>query len=102
MGRTETKTMHLKEIDVQQMRRTMSNQQIADFYGIKLNALYKWCYRHNVITIRLTDWELAEGIGTKTAKELAYEYHLTRKTIYNRLSKLGICPRQPGQKGGRK
>lgn len=100
--RPEWKTGKLNEVDITRMRRTMSNQQIADFYGITRIALYKWCYRHNVITARLTNWELAEEIGTKTVKEIAYEYNVTTGLIYTRLAKMGICARQPGQKGGRK
>lgn len=94
------KTGKLNAVDITKMRRTMSNQQIADFYGVTKMAYFKWCYRHNVITSRVTDWELAEGIGTMTVKELAIEYNVQPALVYRRLAKMGICTKQDGQKGG--
>ena len=84
------------------MRRTMTNQQIADFYGVTVKWLYTYLRRRCIDDARVTDWEVAEGIGTKTVKELAYEYNVSTRVIYYRLAKMGICPKQPGQTGGRK
>ncbi len=83
---------------ITQLRKTMTNQQIARLYNIAPSTFSQWCKRNNVITARITDWEVAEEIGTKTVKEIAYEYNVSASLLYNRLSKLGICARQPGQK----
>lgn len=50
---------------------------------------------------RLTDLEIAKEIGTKTVKQIAAEHKMTPAAIYHRLAKLGMCPKQPGQAGGR-
>ena len=96
------KPSRLNDYDIQQMRMTMTNQEIADHYGITRNYLYVYCRKRCITVFRVTDWEVAEGIGTKTVKELAYEYNVTESTIRHRLSKLGLSARQPGQAGGRK
>ena len=98
MGRSEYKTKDIKPIEVQQMRLYMTEQQISEHYGITTGTLLRWAKRHNCILQRITDWELAEEIKTKTAKELAYEYNLTNAAIYYRLSKIGMRTKQPGQK----
>ena len=90
--------MRVNACEVQQMRTTMKTSEIAEYYGITMSALYSYCYRHNLILLRITDWELAEEIGTKTVKEIAAEYNVSSKTIYSRLAKLGICPKQEGQR----
>ncbi len=99
---TEYKTTSLNAFEIYEKQKTMSNKQIAAAFGVNLFTFYTWCYRHNVITKRLTDFEIAEEIGTKTVKEIAYEHNVSTITIYRRLSKMGICPKQPGQAGGRK
>ena len=100
--RPEYRTNKMTPYDVQNMRRTMTQQQICDYYGINITTLYRWGKRHNVDLKRLTDWEVAEGIGTKTPKELAYEYNVSLTAIYRRLKIMGICTKQPGQRGGTK
>ena len=102
MGRKETTTKNLNAYEVQQLRMTMTMSQLCQYYRITYDTLYRWAKRHNVIMARITDWEVAEGIGKKTVKELAYEYNVTERVIRYRLSKLGMCARQPGQTGGRK
>lgn len=88
--RTAIKTLRLNPYDIQELRRTMTNRQIAEYYGIALQTYYYWCYQNNVTTARITDWEITEGIKTKTVKELAYDYNVTPILIYHRLRKLGI------------
>lgn len=102
MGRTETKTKDLTAFEYQRMIRTMTQKQIAELYGITPSALWRWGKRHNVILTRITDWEIAEEIWEKTPKQLAYEYNMSLSAIYRRLKIMGICTKQPGQRGGTK
>ena len=94
----ESKTKTLTAFEYQKMRATMTQTQIAELYGITLSALWKWGIRHNVILARVTDYEIAEAISTKTPKRIAAEYNISVKSVYYRLSKMGICTKHIGQK----
>ena len=96
--RTEYKTNLLTPYDYQEMRRTMTQTQIAERYGITLSALWKWGIRHNVILSRITDWEIAEEIWSKTPKQIAADYNVSVQTVYKKLSTMGICTKQDGQR----
>lgn len=96
--RVESKTKNLTPFEYQKMRTTMTQAQIAELYGITLSALWRWGKRHNVILSRVTDWEIAEEIYTKTPKCIAAEYNISVKSVYYRLAKMGICTKQTGQK----
>ena len=78
---------------IQSMMYTMTSKQIADFYGVTVNALSVWCCRNKVSLVHLTDYELEEEIQVKTVKEIAYEYNLGLGAVYYRLRKLGISPK---------
>lgn len=88
--RTAIKTRNINPFDVQEMRRTMTNKQIAQYYGVTLQTFYWWCYQNNVTTARVTDWEITEALETKTVKEIANEYNVTVWLIYSRLRAMGI------------
>ena len=96
--RTEYKTNNINPFEVQSMRRTKSVAEIAAFYGISIRGLEYWAKRHNFILQRVTDWEIAEGIWNKTPKQLAAEYNVSLNVIYYRLTKMGICAKQDGQR----
>ena len=96
--RTESKTKNISPYEVQQMRRSMSCKEIAEHYKISPSALCKWAKRHNFIVERVTDLEIAEGIWSKTPKQLAAQYNVDTSTIYKRLLKMGICTKQDGQR----
>ena len=98
--RSEYKTNTINQFDVQQMRRTMTIKEIAAHYNITVGGLEYWARKHNVILQRVTDWEIAEGIWSKTPKQLAAEFNVSLDTIYSRLTRMGICTKQDGQKGG--
>ena len=88
MGRVEYKTAKLREYDIQLMRRRMSSQQIADFYGITKKCLYKWCWRHHFSLNPLTTDELLEEIAEKNPKEIALEYGVSLNSVYYRLKQI--------------
>lgn len=94
----ESKTKTLTAFEYQRLRTTMTQAQIAELYGITLSSLWRWGKRHNVILARVTDYEIEEEIYTKTPKRIAAEYNISLKTVYYRLSKMGICTKQIGQK----
>ena len=98
IGRTETKTRYISPYEVQQMRRTMSYKKIAEHYNMTASALWKWAHRHNIILSKVTDWEIAEEIWSKTPKQIAAEYNVSLDTVYKKLSKMGICTKQDGQR----
>jgi transposase len=79
----------------QKLRREKGMKEIAKMFGYKsVNSLYYWCYRNNVETKRVTNWEVAEDIGEMTVKEIAYKYNVSIFAVYHRLSKMGICTKQ--------
>ena len=100
MGRIETKTKGISPYEVQLMRRTMNYKKIAEHYNMTASALCKWAQRHNIILSKVTDWEIAEEIGSKTPKQIAIEYGVHIATVYKKLARMGICTKQEGQKGG--
>ena len=87
------KIVNYNAFDIQNMLRTMTSKQIADFYGISYKALNCWCCRHKVSLLRLTDYELKEEIANKTVKEIAFEYNIGTSAVYYKLKKLGISPK---------
>ena len=76
----------------------MTQTQIAEYLGITFSTLWKWGKRHNVIMARITDWEIAEEIWSKTPKQIAAEYNVSVDTVYRKLSKMGISTKQDGQR----
>ena len=94
----ESKTKMLTAFEYQRLRTTMTQTQIAELYGITMSSLWKWGKRHNVILSRVTDYEIAEEIYTKTPKRIAADYNVSVRTVYYRLSKMGICTKHIGQK----
>lgn len=96
--RTEYKTNTINPYELQNQRRTKTVKELAAFYGVTSSTLERWAKRHNIILARVTDWEIAEGIWEKTPKQLAAEYNVSIDTIYKRLSRMGICTKQDGQR----
>lgn len=76
--------------DIQQMRKEMTTKEIAEYYNVKLQKLYAFCYRNNVILTRITDWEIQEGIQIYSVKELAYMYNISKNAIYARIRKMNL------------
>lgn len=85
--------VNYNDYEIEQMRKTMTAKQIAEFYKVSVNALRKWCSRNGVSLLRLTDEDIAEEIKFKTVKEIALENNLTSATVYFKLKKLGINPK---------
>lgn len=96
--RVEYKTNTINPYELQNQRRTKTVKELAFFYGVTPSTLERWAKRHNVILARVTDWEIAEGIWEKTPKQLAAEYNVSIDTIYKKLSRMGICTKQDGQR----
>ena len=88
----------LNPYQFQMLRKEMTMKEIALKYGYNYKALQAWCYRRGIDIKRITDWEIAEEIKTKTVKEIAYEYNVTVRVIYYRLKKLNINVKQRGGK----
>lgn len=78
-------TQALNPYEITQMRKTMSNHQIAAYYGLKYDTYMNWCRTNKIETRRIADWELLEEIETKTVKEIAFEYNVKIGYLYNRL-----------------
>ena len=85
--------VNYNDYEIEQMRKTMSTKQIAEFYKVSVNALKKWCSRNGVSLLRMTDEDLEEEIYFKTPKEIALENNITAEAVYKRLKKLGINPK---------
>ena len=83
----------LNPYQFQILRKEMTMKEIAMKYGYNYKALQAWCYRRGMDIKRITDWEIAEEIKTKTAKEIASEYNVKLKVVYYRLKKMGISPK---------
>jgi len=79
----------------QKLRQEKTMKEIADLFGYgSVISLYWWCYRNAVEVKRITDWEIAEEIGKLSAKEIAYKYNISLSSVYYRLNKMGISPKQ--------
>lgn len=90
--------IQLNPFEIQQLRRTMTNKEIAEKYGLPLSTFSTWCHRNNVITARITDYEIEEGLQFMTVKELAFLYNISIHVIYDRLHKNNIYLRKKGGK----
>lgn len=89
------KENNLNAYTFRKLRREKGMKEIAKIFGYKsVNSLYYWCYRNNVETKRVTDFEIAEDIGEMTVKEIAYKYNVSIHAVYYRLFKMGICTKQ--------
>lgn len=91
MGRKERGV--ITPYEFQELRRVYTIREIAKIKGYTENGLLRWCYRNNVITQRVTDWEIAEAIKDKTPKEIAFEYNVKLRVVYKRLQKMGLNKR---------
>lgn len=88
MGRKERGS--ITPYEFQSLRKTYTIREIAEMKGYTECGLLRWCYRNNVITRRVTDWEIAEEIKNKTPKEIASEYNVSLNVVYWSLKKMGI------------
>lgn len=75
------------------LRKTYTISEIAEKVGYTVNGLLNWCYRNEVETGRIADWEIEEVIKIKTPKEIAYEYNVSLGVVYYRLKKQNINPK---------
>lgn len=75
------------------LRKIYTFKEIAEMVGYTVNGLLNWCYRNEVETGRVTDWEIEEAIKIKTPKEIAYEYNVSLGVVYYRLKKQNINPK---------
>lgn len=94
----EYKTNTINPYELQNQRKTKTVKELAIYYGVTTSTLERWAKRHNVILARVTDFEIAEEIWSKTPKQIAAEYKVSINTVYKKLSRMGICTKQDGQK----
>ena len=96
--RKPTVTKNLNPYEVNALLHNHTGKAAAELLGINYNTFCFFCRQNGLIVRRITDFELAEEIGTRTVKQIAAEHGMSIKTIYKRLSLMGICTKQDGQK----